>query len=228
MAVHLQTSAARTLVDRVLSNLKIEPALSLRAETKPFQRITLDEALRLSVSRKPGCPDLHRHSRRIAGTAVAPRIGQEIAEPPCAASIGEAEPDEPDLVTASSRESGKDFIESLHDCDSSRYHESSVASRFPYAPTGIESFSASVVGLGRSTGVAAEGAVGSGITVVGAVDLGTLAARLNLGPTLFFRGPWIPAASRSSASLNCRNFSRRARSGAACTSPENPKYIVPL
>ena len=44
----------------------------------------------------------------------------------------------------------------------------------------------------------------------------------------FCCGDLVPAASRNSEKLVCRNASNRRTSGAACTSPLNPKYAVPL
>src|SRR5208282_2134660 len=41
------------------------------------------------------------------------------------------------------------------------------------------------------------------------------------------RGGVTPEASRNSSKLNFRNASKRRRSGAACTSPLNPKNTVP-
>jgi len=144
--------------------------------------MTLDEAVRFSIPGEPGCPDLHRHSRLVSSAAATTRVCQEITEPPCAAAIGKAEPDEPDFITASGRESGVNLIESLHGATNP------CGSVLSYAPSGIESFSSSVVGLGRGAGVAGEGAVESGIMRMVAVGLDTVGARLTFGRTLLFGG----------------------------------------
>src|ERR1019366_2359472 len=100
-----------------------------------------------------------------------------------------------------------------------------------YANIGVRTFSSSVVGGGTCANLTDGGGTVSGMdtrTVAAGSGAGFDTSRV-FARTFFslFRGGVTPEASRNSSKLNFRNASKRRRSGAACTSPLNPKYTVP-
>src|ERR1035441_6815988 len=117
-----------------------------------------------------------------------------------------------------------------------------------YANIGVRTFSSSVVGGGTCANLTDGGGTVSGMdtrTVAAGSGAGFDTSRVFactffsllrggftscvFARTFFslFRGGVTPEASRNSSKLNFRNASKRRRSGAACTSPLNPKYTVP-
>src|SRR5579872_6939256 len=115
VSAHVQAAAAGVLRDGVLRNRKIEWAAAAGAELQSRQRETLDETLRLTCSRKPSGPYLDRQAGRIARAAAPPGIHQQIAKPPGAAAIGQAEAHEPHLVAAAHGQRGVNPVQCGHE-----------------------------------------------------------------------------------------------------------------
>lgn len=147
MTVHIQLSAAGILIDCVVCNLKVEWALTLRTQAKLRYRKSLNETPRFSCSWKPSCPDLNRMSYRMPGTTTQTGIQQQVAKPPGAAAVSEAQAQKPDFIAASRRQGGENFVEGIHEW---RGTAATVV-----ALVGI-------VGLAIATGSRAGGPVGNG------------------------------------------------------------------
>jgi hypothetical protein len=76
------------------------PSLAeLSCQHPPDRRTTSQHSQ--SASWKPGGLYLHGKSIRIDCTTAAPRVHQQIPEPPCSAMVCQPEPKKPDFVTAS-------------------------------------------------------------------------------------------------------------------------------
>jgi len=90
MSVNCQRSPAGVLLNPIAADEKVERIFPAGAELQTVQPKRLNEALRLSLPRKPRRPDLNRHPTRISGATASPGIHQQIAEPPRATSVGQS------------------------------------------------------------------------------------------------------------------------------------------
>ena len=104
VAVHFQAPAAFILADAILAHLKNQRARAARTQTRVLDRESLDPRPRFPLARKPRRPNLNRLLSRIACTSVASRIRQQVAEPPRATAICQAEPQEPHFITPPHRQ----------------------------------------------------------------------------------------------------------------------------
>ena len=102
--LNFQCSSAGAFADFVVADSEVEWILHSGAEIQTFQRQPLNEALRFSIPRKPGRPNLHGHSTGIACATTPPRIHEHISEPPRPATVHQSETKKPDFVTASGGE----------------------------------------------------------------------------------------------------------------------------
>ena len=84
----------------LLPILEVEWILPSGAEMQAFQGKSLNEALRLSIPRKPRGPHLNGHSARVACATAPARIHQQISEPPRPAAVRQSQTNKPDFVTA--------------------------------------------------------------------------------------------------------------------------------
>src|SRR6185437_6761586 len=98
-----QRSSAGVLLNLIVANAEME-WISAGAQFQTCQRISLNEALWLSILWKPGGPQLERHSPRVSRTTPSPRVHQQISKPPGPATIRQTQPNEPDLITAARRQ----------------------------------------------------------------------------------------------------------------------------
>ena len=114
VSVDLQGAAAGILFDCIVAMSKTKRSLPARAKLQILRRKSLNEALRLSVPRKPRSPYLNRHSAWVPGATAAPGIHQQIPEPPGTTPIRQSETKKPYFVAAANRKSGENFIQSLH------------------------------------------------------------------------------------------------------------------
>ena len=114
VTVDFQGASAAILFDHIAAVSKMKWSLAARAKLQTLRRKSLNEALRLSVPRKPSSPNLNRHPARVFGATVAPRIHHQIAEPPGATPIRQSQTNKPDFVAAARRKSGENFIQGLH------------------------------------------------------------------------------------------------------------------
>src|SRR6266851_2751808 len=110
LAGNFDPPAAFVLTNPVLANRQEKrtctaPAQTRAARTKTLQRKSLDQRLRSPLSRKPRCPDLQGLPLRIARASAPARIHQQISEPPSPAPIAQSEPQKPNLVSPSHRQS---------------------------------------------------------------------------------------------------------------------------
>ncbi len=113
VSAKFEGAAAGGVFDAVGAGCHKERATPV-AEMQGFERELLDESLRLAATRRPRCPDLHRGCSREAGTAFASWIRQEIAQPPCARVVGQAEAQEPRFVAAARAEPRERQIQRSH------------------------------------------------------------------------------------------------------------------
>lgn len=113
MPIHFERPPARVFINSIAVDVKVERTSTLVAEVQSPDWKSLDESLRLSARRKPRGPYLDGHPTLISRATIAPRIHQQIAEPPGATPVGKAEAKKPDLVTAASRKGRIDFVECL-------------------------------------------------------------------------------------------------------------------
>src|SRR5579871_346336 len=114
VALRRQLSAAEVVANFVGAYLEVEWAFSAWMDRQLVERKFLDKTTRLAVARKPRGPDLDRQTAGIRGTPFAARICEQIPQPPRASPRGQAQPNKPDFVPASSRKRGIDFVQSLH------------------------------------------------------------------------------------------------------------------
>lgn len=114
VSVDFQRSPTRIVLNAIVGNSQVERIFSSIADLQTIQREALNEAARLFVPRKPGCPYLQRQPLGPASTTAPPGIHQQISEPPGSASIRQAHADEPNLVAATRRERRIEFVQSLH------------------------------------------------------------------------------------------------------------------
>ncbi len=114
VSVDLQIAAAGILFDCIAAMPKTKWSPPPRAELQILRRKSLNEALRLSLARKPRGPNLNRHPAWVPGATPAPRIHQQIAEPPRTTPIGYSQTNKPYFVAAPDRKSGENFIQGLH------------------------------------------------------------------------------------------------------------------
>src|SRR5579863_1647684 len=110
----MQSTATKVLPDLVVSDLKVERCLPLRADAELRQGESLDKAARRIIRRKPCGPDLNWQALRILPATAAAWIHQQVAEPPGAAAVRQTEVYEPHLIPASCRQSRENFIQSGH------------------------------------------------------------------------------------------------------------------
>jgi hypothetical protein len=109
-------------VNPIVANLEMEWISPSGAQFQTGQRKSLDETLGLSILRKPRGPKLERHSPRVSRTTPSPRIHQQISEPPGTATIGQTQANEPDFITAASRERGEYFVQRRHRLNTEAAH----------------------------------------------------------------------------------------------------------
>ena len=112
--VDLQTTAAGVFVNPVVADLEEERAPAPLTEAEIRQRETLNKALRLAIPRKPRGPNLNRHSAWMQGASAAAGVHEQITKPPRAAAIGQAKPQEPDLIAAAGGQGREDLIQIGH------------------------------------------------------------------------------------------------------------------
>ncbi len=91
---------ARISFDATFGNVKVEGKFTGPRQLQSVRGIAHNKSLRLALSRKPCRPNLHRQARRLRAAPISPRIHQQIAEPPGAASIRQSATQEPHLVSA--------------------------------------------------------------------------------------------------------------------------------
>src|SRR6266851_1602057 len=102
-ACHAQTCLARTRLARTLA---------IRTKTPKWE--SLNPSLRLSLSRKPRRPNLHRLPLRIPRATAPPRIHQQIPEPPRSAPIPQPHPQKPNLIPSPHRRRAEQLVKRLH------------------------------------------------------------------------------------------------------------------
>jgi hypothetical protein len=108
---YFQPSSAGVLPNLIVGDLEVEWISPSGAQLQTHQRKTLNEAFWLPILRKPCGPQLKGHSCRVSRTALSPRIHQQISEPPGPATIRQTQANEPDFITAASRERGEYFVQ---------------------------------------------------------------------------------------------------------------------
>jgi len=114
MSLNFQASTAECLANFVSGDSEVEWVLSSIAQIEIRQRKSLNETLRFILPRKPHGPHLNRHPARIVRAAAAPRIHQQISEPPRSAAVRQSHTNKPDFVTSLARETRISLIESVH------------------------------------------------------------------------------------------------------------------
>jgi hypothetical protein len=114
MSLHFEASTAGGFANFVGADSEVEWVLSSIAQIEIRQGKSANETLRFILPRKPHGPHLKRHSARIVRAAAAPRIHQQISEPPRSAAIRQAHTNKPDFVTSLARETAISLIESVH------------------------------------------------------------------------------------------------------------------
>ena len=100
MTIDANVSPASAFFDPVFGDAPVKGKLPATAQFQRFDRITLAERARLTPAREPRGPYLHGHARRLRAAAPATEVHQEVAEPPRAATIGQAAAQKPHFVTA--------------------------------------------------------------------------------------------------------------------------------
>src|SRR5579871_4615438 len=110
MTVNLQQAPAGVFIDPNAANSKMKRTLPPAAEVHCRKRESLNEALRITTSRKPRGPDLNRHSSWVPGAAVSPRIHQQIAKPPRSAPVQQSHTHKPHFIPAPHRQRGECFV----------------------------------------------------------------------------------------------------------------------
>ena len=103
MSLSLQRTLAGVVFNPLSTDSEVEWGLTFGAEIKTFQGKSLNEALRLAFRRKPCSPDLNGLPAWISGAPAAPRIHQQIPEPPRSTAVRQSYAQKPDLVTAARR-----------------------------------------------------------------------------------------------------------------------------
>jgi len=102
MPRNFQRAPAGVVFDPVVADSEVEWGLASGAEIKTVQGKSLNEGLRLAFGRKPCGPDLNWHPPWISGAPAAPRIHQQVAEPPRSTGC-QSYTKKPDFVTAAHR-----------------------------------------------------------------------------------------------------------------------------
>src|SRR5271157_4598748 len=87
MSLNLHHSATKSFTDFVVSHTERKRILLSGAESQALQRISLNDALWLSIPWKPCGPYLHGHPARVSGATAPAGIHQQISEPPSPAAI---------------------------------------------------------------------------------------------------------------------------------------------
>ena len=113
VSLYFQRSSAGVLLNLIVSDSEMEWISPSGAHFDIRQRKSLNKALWLSIFRKPCGPKLERHSPGVSRTTPSPRIHQQIPKPPGTAAIRQTHANEPDFITAASRQRGKYFVQRL-------------------------------------------------------------------------------------------------------------------
>ncbi len=87
MFVNFQASSAEGLANLVGADSEVEWTLSSAAQMEIRQSKSLNKTPWFTLPRKPSGPHLNRHPARIFRATAAPRIHQQISEPPRSAAI---------------------------------------------------------------------------------------------------------------------------------------------
>src|SRR6266581_4832147 len=114
MAIYFETPAALILSDSIFTKREKEGAGTALAQTRVFERKSLNPSLRFSLTGEPGRPNLRRLAARIVPTSVPARTAQQVTEPPGTAAIGQTEPQKPYLITSAHRELREGLVERFH------------------------------------------------------------------------------------------------------------------
>src|SRR5579864_9458134 len=113
MPIHGHCAAAGILLNFIDTHSKMKWALASLTDFQTLNRKALNKSLRLAVSREPCRPDLHGHTSQIFVTAAAARIGQQVAKPPGAASVGQSHSKKTNFIAAARCQRREDFIQRL-------------------------------------------------------------------------------------------------------------------
>ena len=114
MSPKFQASSAGSLANFVGADSEVEWILPPGAKIEIRQRKSLNKTLRFTILRKPGGPHLDRHSARIFRATAAPRIHQQIPEPPRSAAVCQSHTTKPNFITAACEKGGISFVQCLH------------------------------------------------------------------------------------------------------------------
>jgi hypothetical protein len=98
VAFDSNVSPTDAFFDAALCYSKVKGKLPVRAEFQGSRGVALDESLRFASAREPRRPNLDGHAGGIRAAAVASGIHQQVAEPPCAAAVGQSATQKPDLI----------------------------------------------------------------------------------------------------------------------------------
>src|SRR5260370_7988309 len=82
--------------------------------TKSLKWESLNPRLRLSLTRKPCRPHLHRPPLWITRAPAPARIHQQITEPPRPAAVAQSQPQKPHLIPPPHRQRGKPLVKRPH------------------------------------------------------------------------------------------------------------------
>ena len=103
MSIHIKGAFAGVFSNRIATDPKVKRAPAFLTDVDSIQRKALNKALRIGSRWEPCCPHLDRQAFCVSLTTASAGIHQQIAEPPCAATIRQSETKKPHLVAPSHR-----------------------------------------------------------------------------------------------------------------------------